>query len=110
MATLWMTVKDNHIDIGGESFRVVWDETGTGYDIAYVNPYGTIDNANANARLIAAAPNLRDACEAVLLFHSGGEWDEAKRNEWFNLTGETDATTKIMCDTVRRALARVKEG
>lgn len=102
----WTTVKDNHIDIGGASLRVVWDEI-KGIDVAYVIPDGTEDEGNANARLIASAPRLRDACRAVLLFHSGADWNEERRNEWHALTGEDEATTKILCGTVRRALAGI---
>ena len=44
------------------------------------------------------------ALMAVLLFHGGGEWTDAKRREWKALTGEDEATTKTLCDTVRAAL------
>lgn len=76
-----------------------------GYDVAFLANGQAEEEVKANGRLIAAAPALRDACEAVLLFHSGGPWDETKREQWFNLTQETDATTKVLCDTVRKALA-----
>lgn len=44
------------------------------------------------------------ALRAVLLFHGAGPWDAEKRIEWSNLTGETEATTKILCNVVRAAL------
>lgn len=44
------------------------------------------------------------ALMAVLLFHGGGEWTDAKRAEWKALTGTDEATTKTLCDTVRAAL------
>lgn len=51
---------------------------------------------------------LRDALRAVLLFYSPSPWDEKKRNDWFDLTRETEATTKVLCDTVRRALGEAR--
>lgn len=50
---------------------------------------------------------LEDALEAVLLFHSGSPWTEAKKTQWWNLTQSTDATTRTLCDTVRLALGRL---
>jgi len=49
--------------------------------------------------------DLEDALRAVLLFHSTGEWDEPKRTEWRRITGTNEATTKVLCDHVRSALA-----
>ena len=44
------------------------------------------------------------ALEAVLLFHGGGLWDEKKASIWQYLTGTREATTVVLCDTVRAAL------
>lgn len=41
---------------------------------------------------------------AVLLFHRGGQWTGQDRNEWVMLTGEEDATTKVLCDLTRKLL------
>ena len=41
---------------------------------------------------------------AVLLFHRGGQWTGQDRNEWVMLTGEEDATTKVLCDLARKLL------
>jgi len=49
----------------------------------------------------------RDALEAVLLFHSESPWDETKRAQWWNLTQSNEATTRVLCDTVRIALGRL---
>ncbi len=49
--------------------------------------------------------DLEDAVKLVLLFHSGGIWDNDKRAEWLRITGSTEATTKVMCDHLRSALA-----
>ena len=46
-----------------------------------------------------------DALRLVLLFHSGSPWDEAKCVEWFRITGTREASTKVLCDHVRSALA-----
>lgn len=48
---------------------------------------------------------LSDALSAVLLFHSGGHWNYHKERAWHDITGATEATTKVLCDFVRRSLA-----
>ena len=45
---------------------------------------------------------------AVLLFHRGGQWTGQDRNEWEILTGEEDATTKVLCDLARKLLQRTQ--
>lgn len=67
----------------------------------------TSGRSEADARLMAAAPELLDACRAVLLFHAV-EWDEDKRTEWKAITGESEATTKILCDHIRNAIAKAR--
>ena len=79
------------------------------HTIALVGEYWPLEAAGevlANANLMAAAPSMEDALKAVLLFHSGGEWDSLRRAEWAALTGSSEATTKVLCDTVRAALAK----
>jgi len=49
------------------------------------------------------------ALEAVLLFQSDTPWTTHKMNRWLALTGTTDATTKVLCDTVRTALQAHKK-
>lgn len=46
----------------------------------------------------------RDALKAVLIFHSGGNWMDVA-GEWLRITGTREATTKVLCDHVRSALA-----
>lgn len=50
------------------------------------------------------APTLEDAVCATLLFHSASPWTEQKRQQWERLTGTTEATTRHLCDTCRKAL------
>ena len=38
---------------------------------------------------------------AVLLFHSGGEWTQADRETWLELTGSVDASTLTLCNLAR---------
>jgi hypothetical protein len=45
------------------------------------------------------------ALRLPLLFHSGAPWTEERRLEWRSLTGSYEATTKVMCDAIREALA-----
>lgn len=53
--------------------------------------------------------DVRDALTAVLLFHSGGEWTADKAGVWLRITGTREATTKVLCDHVRSALAMIDE-
>ena len=80
-------------------------------DCLIVAPRGgpSLERIRANARLIAAAPNLRDVAEALILFHSGDPWDETKRLRWLQLTGADEATTKTLCDLARAAIAKVED-
>lgn len=48
---------------------------------------------------------MADVLSLVLLFHRGGWWTQDDIGEWLRITGKTDATTKVMCDTIRAALA-----
>ncbi len=52
----------------------------------------------------APANPLVSMLEAVLLFHDGGEWDLAKRKAWIDRVGWEEATTKVLCDAIRKAL------
>jgi hypothetical protein len=52
--------------------------------------------------------DVRDALQLALLFHSGGEWDDAKIAEWFRITGTREATTKVLCDHVRSMLTLIE--
>jgi len=55
----------------------------------------------------AEIKRLREACKATLMFHRECVWDTVKQQEWYELTGDPAATTKVLCDFVRRALAEV---
>lgn len=48
---------------------------------------------------------MRNALRAVLLFYAGGPWTQDRRDEWRRLTGSTEASTKVLCDHARSALA-----
>jgi hypothetical protein len=41
---------------------------------------------------------------AVLLFHRSGPWTDDMRAEWLMLTGQHEATTKVLCDLARRCM------
>lgn len=58
---------------------------------------------------------LKDALQAVLLFHSASPWTEEKKYEWrriaCNLLGQNadcEATTRKLCDMVRAALKQAE--
>lgn len=59
--------------------------------------------------LALAAPELLAACEAVLLFHDGAPWDDAKQRRWYDeLKVGPDATGRSLCDFVREAIAKAR--
>jgi hypothetical protein len=62
------------------------------------------EEMRANAALMAASPRLRDAAEATLLFHQASRWDDECAARWRELTGVREATTRALCDFVRRCL------
>lgn len=53
--------------------------------------------------LLAAATDMSDALEAVLLFYASGPWTVKRVNLWRALTGTSEATTKNLCDAARAA-------
>lgn len=61
-----------------------------------------------DANLIASAPDLMEALEAVLIFHSDSFWSDDKHKRWKEITGKDEATTKILCDKVRQAIAKAE--
>jgi hypothetical protein len=46
-----------------------------------------------------------DALKLALLFHAGGPWDDQRAAEWLRITGTREATSRVLCDTIRRTLA-----
>lgn len=63
------------------------------------------DYIAAGIQIKARLETTADALELPLLFHAGGPWDDAKRARWKALTGTEEATTRVMCDAIRRVLA-----
>lgn len=64
-------------------------------------------------RLAGRVSELEEALEMVILYHSGGWWDEAKSKRWERWTGRPEATTRALCDqlrTLRAALQSTAEG
>jgi hypothetical protein len=56
-----------------------------------------------------ASLDLRRACEAALLFHRGGPWTDMDCIRWQSLTQSDEATAKVLCDTIRAALAKAEK-
>lgn len=53
---------------------------------------------------IRTTSKLVRALEAVLLFYSVGPWTGERRAKWLEITGEGEATTKVLCDHIRGVL------
>jgi hypothetical protein len=47
---------------------------------------------------------LLDACRATLIFH-GERWTYEEQQEWYKITRHEEATTRVLCDTIRAAIA-----
>lgn len=47
---------------------------------------------------------LERLARAVLLFHGNGPWLSDKSDEWLMLTGNREATNRVLCDLARRLL------
>lgn len=54
--------------------------------------------------VVPTRTEMRDALRLVLMFHAGGEWGELRREQWKSITGTYEATSKVMCDHIRRVL------
>jgi hypothetical protein len=44
---------------------------------------------------------LEEAIEMVLLYHAGGAWDATKSKRWERWTGQSEGTTRALCDQLR---------
>lgn len=63
----------------------------------------TEETTDAEAgRDITKISNAERLARAVLLFHGSVEWTNGQREVWTALTGEHDATTRVLCDLARR--------
>jgi hypothetical protein len=92
-------------DEGKPAARTGMRPAGDPYPLIARTP-GSYATDEDNARLIAAAPEMAEALDLVLLFHSGGGWTSESQKRWMTLTGSGDATTRVMCDAVRAALRK----
>ena len=43
--------------------------------------------------------------EAVLIFYSNTNWDSIISTAWFNRTQRYEASTKVLCDVIRKVLS-----
>jgi hypothetical protein len=50
------------------------------------------------------------ALKLVLRFHSGRPWTNDDRAKWRELTGSDEATTKVMCDHIRKVIPSEERG
>lgn len=57
-----------------------------------------------NYELCEEVEHLREVLTLPLIFH-GARFNTSDRDTWESITGTREATTKVMCDTIRAALA-----
>jgi hypothetical protein len=50
---------------------------------------------------------MYDVMRLPILFHQGGEWTKEHQAEWLWITGTTEATSRVMCDTIRALRAKI---
>jgi hypothetical protein len=67
--------------------------------MAWIADYGRHINRRHNMSIA-----IDDAFRAVLMFHDPGEWTAERRAEWKRITGSDEATTKVLCDHIRKVL------
>lgn len=48
--------------------------------------------------------DLQTGCQLTLDFHSGRLWTDEQAKLWEEKTGTREATTKTLCDTIRRLM------
>lgn len=97
----WQVVGETGVHAGCLSISQGWTIS--------TSPTGGYEARKANARLIAAAPDLLAVARALLMFHSGGNWDWKAKEEWNRLVGDgtpIEATTRVLCDFARAAIAK----
>jgi hypothetical protein len=56
-------------------------------------------------RETARLSNAERLARAVLLFHGAIEWNDEQRELWDALTGQKEATTRVLCDLARKVRA-----
>jgi hypothetical protein len=62
--------------------------------------------AETALRVKADRDRLLAVVQLPLMFHSGRPWSELDRRRWQEITGTEEATAKVMCDTIRDAIAQ----
>ena len=61
--------------------------------------------ADQSVLILDYIQSLEDALQLPLLFHRG-EWTNIQRTEWASITDSGEATTKVMCDHIRKVMDR----
>jgi hypothetical protein len=80
--------------MGSDNFH--WDLVGRGVREAQEKTRRELVDA------LARNTKLEAGLRAVLLFHSPSPWDQEKQRLWQEYTGGDDASTKALCDFIRK--------
>lgn len=67
-------------------------------------------DSRANARLIAAAPELLEACKAALAFISRKTWTAEQEEAWLNYTRLISLDTADFEDWLHRVITKAEDG
>ena len=58
---------------------------------------------------MATLSDAERLARAVLLFHRGAPWTDHDREVWQALTGESEATTRVLCELARAVRHREED-
>lgn len=99
----WVRDEYGHVkDADGNSVALTNFSLATGH-------VGEVPRANDEFVFLAANAHdaLRDVVEALVLFYDAPHWTPEKAARWEELTGATEATTRVLADSARVALGMV---
>ena len=65
---------------------------------------GPQGSASESPALNSSIERLRAALNLVLTFYTAPYWTPDLRSDWKEATGSGEATTKVLCDYIRRTL------
>ena len=69
-----------------------------------VAPEKATELTKERLQMVGMLAKAHRALRATLMFHDASPWTDERRKDWHKMTGETEATTKVLCDLIRKVL------